>query len=283
MANRISNRSDAFLNAALMPTQLGSDEGPTPELMVWGIRTPKSLLINTRAETALEKPTFAESARHRHCVIPSTGFFEWDGDKRKYQFTLPDTPVLYMAGIYDVREGEPCYSILTTAANDSMREVHDRMPLVLEREQIEPWLFDLKATESMLIMTPPVALASFAAAGLSGGSPMKTGWQSVRLALAGFIVPFMFVYNPALLLENVTFLTGIQVVVTACFGVVLIAAAVEGYLYGRMNVVLRLIAGVGAFLLIDSGLVTDLAGIACLAVIVLAQKLVFHKPQAKTA
>ena len=132
-------------------------------------------------------------------------------------------------------------------------------------------------------LTPPVALASFAAAGLSGGSPMKTGWQSVRLALAGFIVPFMFVYNPALLLENVTVITGIQVVITACVGVVLIAAAVEGYLFGRMNVVLRVVAGVGAFLLIDSGLVTDIAGIACLAVIILAQRLVFNKPQPKAA
>ena len=126
-------------------------------------------------------------------------------------------------------------------------------------------------------LTPPVALASFAAAGLSGGSPMKTGWQSVRLALAGFIVPFMFVYNPPLLLENVTLLTGLQVVITACIGVVLIAAAVEGYLMGRMNVVLRLIAGVGAFLLIDSGLVTDLGGLACLAVILLGQKFIFNK------
>ena len=114
---------------------------------------------------------------------------------------------------------------------------------------------------------------------------MKTGWQSVRLALAGFIVPFMFVYNPQLLLEQVTWLTGIQVVATACAGVVLIAAAVEGYLCGRMNIVLRLIAGVGAFLLIDSGLVTDIAGIACLAVILLSQKFVFHRqpPAAKPA
>ncbi|MBO4288864.1 MAG: TRAP transporter permease, partial [Lachnospiraceae bacterium] len=130
-------------------------------------------------------------------------------------------------------------------------------------------------------LTPPVALASFAAAGLSGGSPMKTGWQSVRLALAGFIVPFMFVYNPALLLENVGWLTGIQVVVTACIGVVLIAAAVEGYLFGRMNILLRIIAGAGAFLLIDSRLVTDLIGIACLAVIILAQKFIFNKDKQK--
>ena len=111
-------------------------------------------------------------------------------------------------------------------------------------------------------LTPPVALAAFAAAGLSGGSPMKTGWQSVKLALAGFIVPFMFVYNPQLLLEKVTLLSGIQVVVTSCVGVLLIAAAVEGYLRGRMNV-----AAAGALLLIDGGGKTDLLGLFCLAVV----------------
>ncbi len=116
-------------------------------------------------------------------------------------------------------------------------------------------------------LTPPVALAAFAAAGLSGGSPMKTGWQSVKLALAGFIVPFMFVYNPQLLLEKVTLLSGIQVVVTSCVGVLLIAAAVEGYLRGRMNVALRVVAAVGALLLIDGGGKTDLLGLFCLAVV----------------
>jgi len=126
-------------------------------------------------------------------------------------------------------------------------------------------------------LTPPVALASFAAAGLSGGNPMKTGWQSVRLALAGFIVPFMFMYNPELLLENVTLISGLQVVITACIGVVLIAAAVEGYLYGRMNLLLRVVSGAGAFMLIDSGLMTDVIGIVCLAVIILAQKFIFNK------
>ena len=74
-----------------------------------------------------------------------------------------------------------------------------------------------------------------------------------------------------------TILTGLQVVVTACIGVVLIAAAVEGYLMGRMNIPMRILAGVGAFLLIDSGLWTDLGGLACLAVILLAQKFVFNK------
>ena len=138
-----------------MPVLLASDEGPTPELLAWGFRTSKSLIINARAETALEKPIFAESVRARHCVIPSTGFFEWDGDKRKFLFTLPGSAALYMAGIYDVRGGVPCYCILTTAANESMREVHDRMPLVLTREQLDPWLYDAKATEGFLKLTPP--------------------------------------------------------------------------------------------------------------------------------
>ena len=106
---------------------------------------------------------------------------------------------------------------------------------------------------------------------------MKTGWQSVKLALAGFIVPFMFIYNPQLLLENVTILSGIQVVLTSCIGVVLIAAFVEGYLFGRMHVVLRLVSAAGALLLIDSRPITDVIGIACLVIIILAQKLVFHR------
>ena len=99
----------------------------------------------------------------------------------------------------------------------------------------------------------------------------RQGWQSVKLALAGFIVPFMFVYNPQLLLENVTVISGIQVVITSCIGVLLIAAAVEGYLKGSLNVVLRIVAAVGALLLIDSSGTTDLLGILCLVVVLGAQ------------
>lgn len=126
-------------------------------------------------------------------------------------------------------------------------------------------------------LTPPVALASFAAAGLSGGNPMKTGVASVKLALAGFIIPFMFVYNQKLMLENVGIIDGIQVVITSCVGVTLIAAAVEGYLYGRMSVILRAVAFGAAILLIDSATVTDLMGIAGLVLIILIQKFFVSK------
>jgi TRAP transporter 4TM/12TM fusion protein len=117
-------------------------------------------------------------------------------------------------------------------------------------------------------LTPPVALAAFAAAGISGGDPMKTGFISVKLAIAGFIVPFMFVYSPQLMLIDTTWLEGIHVATTACIGVFLIGVAAEGYLFTQVNVILRLIALACAFALIDPGWQTDLIGLAGLVLVV---------------
>lgn len=126
-------------------------------------------------------------------------------------------------------------------------------------------------------ITPPVALASFAAAGISGGSPMKTGIVSVKLALAGFIIPYMFVYNNQLLLLDTSLIQGIQVAITSCVGVFLISAAVEGFLYTKVNLVMRIVMLIGAFLLIDSSLITDLLGVGTLVVTVFIQKMLAKK------
>jgi len=126
-------------------------------------------------------------------------------------------------------------------------------------------------------LTPPVALAAFAAAGIAGGSPMKTGWASVKLALAGFILPYMFVYNTELLLLDTPIAKGIQVAVTAAIGVFLISVAVEGFLFRKVNAVLRILCFAGAYLLIDSGLITDIIGIAICVGIVLLQKTMAKK------
>ncbi len=120
-------------------------------------------------------------------------------------------------------------------------------------------------------LTPPVALAAFAAAGLSGGDPMKTGFSAVKLAIAGFIVPFMFIYSPQLLLIDTTFLEGLRVTIGACMGVFMIGVAVEGYLFTKVNVVSRLISFVGALGLIDSGIYTDLMGLAVLIFLLASQ------------
>ena len=120
-------------------------------------------------------------------------------------------------------------------------------------------------------LTPPVALAAFAAAGISGGDPMKTGFAAVKLAIAGFIVPFMFVYSPQLLLIDTTFLEGLRVSIGACFGVFLIGVAVEGYLFTKVNVIWRLVAAGGALALIDSGIHTDVVGLVVLVLLVAYQ------------
>ena len=121
-------------------------------------------------------------------------------------------------------------------------------------------------------LTPPVALASFAAAGLSGGNPMKTGVASVKLAIAGFIVPFMFVYAPQLMLIDTTLAEGAWVAASASVGVVLIAAAVEGYFMAPVAAWLRVAAAAGALLLIKPGLETDAIGLVVLVLLVLLQK-----------
>jgi TRAP transporter 4TM/12TM fusion protein len=121
-------------------------------------------------------------------------------------------------------------------------------------------------------LTPPVALAAFAAAGLSGGDPVKTGFSAVKLALAGFIVPYMFIYSPQLLLIDTSLLEGLRVTAGACLGVLLIGMAVEGHLFTAMAMPLRVIAFAGAFCLIDSGIYTDIAGLAAAALVFLIQR-----------
>jgi TRAP transporter 4TM/12TM fusion protein len=131
-------------------------------------------------------------------------------------------------------------------------------------------------------LTPPVALASFAAAGISGGDPMKTGWMSVKLAIAGFIVPYMFVYNQGLLLDGVTLLSGIWILFTSVVGVALISVAAEGYLFTKVNIVIRVISAVTALLLINSNVTSDIVGLVLFAAIVLFQRMV-SKRQAAVA
>lgn len=136
-------------------------------LMKWGYQIPGTLVINARAETAEEKPMFRESLRARRCLIPSTGFYEWDAGKRKYLFTLPGQDALYMAGLYERRGNEDCYCVLTTAANPSMEPVHDRMPLILTGEQRQRWLADADAAAEILAVVPPALVCTSAESQIS--------------------------------------------------------------------------------------------------------------------
>lgn len=145
------DRKMAILNAGdVYPSDRASvlvsaENSPIVCDMNWGFPgyDGKSLLINAKAETALEKKTFKESVMHRRCVIPAGGFYEWNRKKEKFSFRRMDhAPLLFMAGCFNLYDGQNRFVILTTHANASMEPVHDRMPLILERNEIEDWLLD---------------------------------------------------------------------------------------------------------------------------------------------
>lgn len=130
-------------------------------------------------------------------------------------------------------------------------------------------------------ITPPVALAAFAGAGIAGGDPMKTGWQSLKLALAGFIVPFMFVYNPTMLMIDITdvavtaktfplpaWQSIVMVSITSIIGVLALSSAVEGYFKTHIPMWQRVILAGGAFCLIVPEMMTDIIGLVIVAVMV---------------
>lgn len=131
-------------------------------------------------------------------------------------------------------------------------------------------------------ITPPVALAAFAAAGLSGGDPMKTGMASVKLALAGFIIPYMFIFNNELLLLDTTWLIALRVTLTSIVGVILIGVAIEGWLLREVPLPLRLISFVSALLLITANIVQDLLGVALISILVIQQLMAIKKEKAST-
>jgi TRAP transporter 4TM/12TM fusion protein len=127
-------------------------------------------------------------------------------------------------------------------------------------------------------ITPPVALASFAGAGIAGGDPMRTGFLSLKLALAGFIVPFMFVYNPDMLMIETRDIAVtarefalphwyniVSVVVTAFVGVMALSASLEGYFKTYMPAWQRLPMAIGGLMLILPETITDVTGIAIVA------------------
>ena len=129
-----------------------------PEKMHWGFTSQyqDSLLINARAETVLSKPSFRNSVQNCRWVIPAAGFYEWNKEKEQVSFTMPQSKILYMAGIWQPTDEGKQFTILTTAPNDSVSSVHDRMPLVLLPEEIQPWIQNWEIAEEILSKVPPL-------------------------------------------------------------------------------------------------------------------------------
>jgi hypothetical protein len=120
-------------------------------------------------------------------------------------------------------------------------------------------------------LTPPVALAAYAGAGIAKSDPMKTGLTATKLALAGFLVPYIYAYNPILVLVGFEWMEFAQAVVTALLGVFLLGMATIGFFRAPLHQILRILALAGALGLMIPGWKSDLAGFIILAVIWCAQ------------
>lgn len=124
--------------------------------MVWGFPNyaKKGVIINARCETVKEKRTFSKPIMETRCIVPAAGFYEWDSNKNKIRFVRKDSNILYMAGIWKRYEDEDRFVILTTGANESMIGIHDRMPLIIEKNELDNWVFDNQFTDYVLHKTP---------------------------------------------------------------------------------------------------------------------------------
>ena len=121
-------------------------------------------------------------------------------------------------------------------------------------------------------ITPPVALAAYAGSAIAKSNPMKTGITATKLAIAAFIVPYIFAYNPAMLLEGVTgWYQVVQIALSALLGLFGVAAALNGHLFRKVPVVLRLALMAGGLCMMVPETLTDIIGFAAVAAVVIYQ------------
>ena len=131
-------------------------------------------------------------------------------------------------------------------------------------------------------ITPPVALAAYAGSAIAKSDPMKTGINATKLAIAAFIVPYIFAMNPSMLLMDQGVLAAVQVIITSCLGIFSIAAALEGYIVAHAPWWQRILLAAGGLCLIDPKLTTDLVGVAAIVVVIVLQ-IVLRKPSRSAA
>jgi len=168
----IAARFDPNYNAA--PTQeLPVITGGMPgkiQMFRWGLvpawAKDKSIgvkMINARAESVSEKPSFRDALKSRRCLVPADGFYEWqasDSGKRPFRITLKDRGLFAFAGLWDewkAPDGNPLFSftIVTTQANGFMKPIHDRMPVILPREKERAWIDSkLPAADTLAFLAP---------------------------------------------------------------------------------------------------------------------------------
>lgn len=135
-------------------------------------------MINARAEGIEAKPAFRAAVLQRRCLVPATGFYEWKGlpgRKQPHAITLPDRPLFAFAGLWERwtpagADAVETFTIVTTEANAQVAPIHDRMPVILPREEEERWLAGEPA-EACALLKPYEGAMSLRAVGVLVGSP----------------------------------------------------------------------------------------------------------------
>lgn len=120
--------------------------------MKWGFDNPfgSGVIFNARQESAFDKKMFRSSITERRCIIPAAGFYELDKSKNKVTFTRADNGPLYLAGFYRLTDEVERFIILTKEADNVMSPVHPRMPVIIERKDIDAWIYDTEIAKHLM-------------------------------------------------------------------------------------------------------------------------------------
>jgi putative SOS response-associated peptidase YedK len=169
---------------------VAGDAGRRLTAMRWGFlpgwyKTPTGgpLLINARAETIAGKPAFREACRHRRCLVPASGYFEWtktpEGAREPWYITRTDGAPIVFAGVWQVWANAGAHiatcAIVTTAASETMSAIHHRMPVTLERDEWGLWLGEEGKGAARLMRPAPEDRFSFFRVGTAINSNRATG------------------------------------------------------------------------------------------------------------
>ncbi len=181
----------------IMPVVVRAGGENSLEMMKWGLipswaKDPRigNKMINARAETVLEKPSYRKPLQSKRCLVPVSGFYEWQDTgqgKVPYHINLKDEAIFALAGLYDQwldPHGEriDTYTILTTSANSFMERLHHRMPVILHQQAEDIWLDPATPISRLVTLMSPFEPEKMAAA------PASLRVNNVRNDDAGLLV-----------------------------------------------------------------------------------------------
>lgn len=118
--------------------------------MTWGIQGKSGLIINARKETIWEKPSFRHLIQNKRCLLPASCFYEWDSEKHKATLSGKDGEMLFLAGVYQAEPEGGRFVIITAPADETVRPIHDRMPVRIPESLISAWLSDADSAKELL-------------------------------------------------------------------------------------------------------------------------------------